>query len=52
MATQLRAAELLTLDAAWKMDNGIAKDEDFAMAKLHAFGGKAEVDFGRLKVSL
>ncbi len=36
MATQLRAAELLTLDAAWKLDNGTAKDEDFAMAKLHA----------------
>ncbi|MEM7346442.1 MAG: acyl-CoA dehydrogenase family protein, partial [Chloroflexota bacterium] len=36
MATQLHAAELLTLQAAWKHDQGIAKDEDFAMAKLHS----------------
>jgi acyl-CoA dehydrogenase len=36
MATQLQAAELLTLNAAWKLDQGIAHDEDFAMAKLYA----------------
>ncbi len=36
MAMELRAAELLTLEAAWKLDQGIAKDEDFAMAKLYA----------------
>lgn len=36
MATQLRAAELLTLHTAWKHDQGLARDEDFAMAKLHA----------------
>jgi acyl-CoA dehydrogenase len=36
MATQLKAAELLTLDAAWKLDNGCMTDEDAAMAKLHA----------------
>ncbi len=36
MATQLRAAELLTLQAAWKQDQGLARDEDFAMAKLYA----------------
>jgi acyl-CoA dehydrogenase len=36
MATELRAAELLTLLAAWKLDQGIARDEDFAMAKLHS----------------
>jgi acyl-CoA dehydrogenase len=36
MATQLHAAELLTLRAAWLHDQGKAKDEDFAMAKLHA----------------
>jgi len=36
MATQLRAAELLTLQAAWKLDQGLAHDEDFAMAKLYA----------------
>ncbi len=36
MATQIRASEWLTLDAAWRTDKGTAKDEDYAMAKLHA----------------
>jgi len=36
MKTQLEAAELLTLRAAWRHDHGLAKDEDFAMAKLYA----------------
>jgi acyl-CoA dehydrogenase len=36
MAVQLQAAELLTLQAAWKMDQGTARDEDFAAAKLYA----------------
>jgi acyl-CoA dehydrogenase len=36
MATQLRAAEWLTLEAAWKHDQSLARDEDFAMAKLYA----------------
>jgi len=36
MATQLNAVQLLTLQAAWKHDQGTAQDEDFAMAKLHA----------------
>lgn len=36
MATQIRAAEWLLLDAAWRTDQGTAKDEDYAMAKLHA----------------
>ncbi len=36
MATQLQAAEWLTLSAAWKQDQGTARDEDFAMAKLYA----------------
>lgn len=34
MATQIRAAEWLTLDAAYRTDQGTAKDEDYAMAKL------------------
>ena len=34
MATQIRAANLLALDTAWRADQGSAKDEDFAMAKL------------------
>ena len=36
MAMQLRAAELLTLNAAWKCDQGTMEDMDAAMAKLHA----------------
>ncbi len=36
MATQIRAAEWLLLDAAWRTDQGTAKDEDYAMAKLYA----------------
>ncbi len=36
MAMELRAAELLTLDAAWRYDNGLAADADIAMAKLKA----------------
>jgi acyl-CoA dehydrogenase len=36
MAMELRAAELLTLAAAWKYDNGLAEDSDIAMAKLKA----------------
>jgi acyl-CoA dehydrogenase len=36
MAMQLQAAEMLTLRAAWMMDQGSAQDEHFAMAKLYA----------------
>ena len=36
MAMELRAAELLTLEAAWKVDRGTATDQDMAMAKLKA----------------
>ncbi len=36
MATQIAAAELLTLQAAWKADQGMMTDQDAAMAKLHA----------------
>ena len=36
MATELRAAELMTLYAAWKHDQGTATDSDIAMAKLKA----------------
>ena len=36
MAMELRAAELLTLQAAWRHDQGVATDTDFAMAKLKA----------------
>ena len=36
MATELKAAELLTLEAAGKFDNGKCTDMDMAMAKLKA----------------
>jgi acyl-CoA dehydrogenase len=36
MAVELRAAELMTLDAAWRHDQGTATDADIAMAKLKA----------------
>ncbi|MBI1383450.1 MAG: acyl-CoA dehydrogenase [Rhizobiales bacterium] len=36
MAMELRAAELLTFEAAWKFDHGTVRDEDMAMAKLKA----------------
>jgi acyl-CoA dehydrogenase len=36
MATELDAAELLTLRAAWKLDHGAMTDSDAAMAKLFA----------------
>jgi acyl-CoA dehydrogenase len=36
MASELRAAELMTLYAAWKHDQGTATDSDIAMAKLKA----------------
>ena len=35
MKMQLDAAELLTLKAAWKSDQGTVTDTDYAMAKLH-----------------
>jgi acyl-CoA dehydrogenase len=36
MATEIAAAELLALQAAWKLDQGTVADQDFAMAKLFA----------------
>jgi acyl-CoA dehydrogenase len=36
MATELEAAELLTLRAAWKLDQGTMTDRDAAMAKVFA----------------
>ncbi len=35
MATAIQTAELLTLWCAWKHEQGVARDEDFAMAKLY-----------------
>jgi acyl-CoA dehydrogenase len=36
MAMELKSAELLTLEAGWKFDQGAATDADMAMAKLKA----------------
>src|SRR5215471_12078623 len=36
MATEIEAAELLTLRAAWRLDRGRMSDADAAMAKLYA----------------
>jgi acyl-CoA dehydrogenase len=36
MAMELRAAELMTLETAWRLDQGTMRDEDAAMAKLYA----------------
>ena len=36
MKMRLEAAELLTLQAAWKTDQGTATDTDYAMAKLYS----------------
>jgi alkylation response protein AidB-like acyl-CoA dehydrogenase len=36
MAVELKAAELMLLEAAWKYDAGTVTDEDMAMAKLKA----------------
>jgi acyl-CoA dehydrogenase len=36
MAVELRAAELLVLEAAWKQDQGTATDSDMGIAKLKA----------------
>ena len=36
MATEIAAADLLVLQAAWKSDQGTVQDQDYAMAKLYA----------------
>lgn len=43
MATELEAAELLTLQAAWKLDQGTMTDRDAAMAKLFASEALARI---------
>lgn len=43
MATELEAAELLTLRAASKLDRGLMSDQDAAMAKLYATEALARI---------
>jgi acyl-CoA dehydrogenase len=50
MATEINAAELLVLKAAWKTDEGTAVDEDFAMAKLYATEMLARVTDNALQI--
>ena len=50
MATELEAAELLTLQAAWKCDQGTMTDSDAAMAKLFATETLARVTDQSLQI--
>ena len=50
MATELEAAELLTLRAAWKHDQGCMTDSDAAMAKLFASEALARVTDNALQI--
>lgn len=50
MATEIRAAELLTLMAAWKHGQGAMTDEDAAMAKLFASETLARVTDHALQI--
>jgi acyl-CoA dehydrogenase len=50
MATELEAAELLTLRAAWKLDRGTMSDQDAAMAKLFASEALGKITDGAVQV--
>jgi acyl-CoA dehydrogenase len=50
MATELEAAELLTLQAAWKCDQGRMTDSDAAMAKLFASEALARITDQALQI--
>lgn len=50
MATELEAAELLTLRAAWKDDRGCMTDTDAAMAKLYASEALARITDNALQI--
>ena len=50
MATELEAADLLTLQAAWKCDQGRMTDSDAAMAKLFASETLARVTDNALQI--
>jgi acyl-CoA dehydrogenase len=50
MATELEAAELLTLQAAWKCDQGRMSDADAAMAKLFASEALARITDQALQI--
>lgn len=50
MATELEAADLLTLQAAWKCDQGTMTDSDAAMAKLFASEALARITDQTLQI--
>jgi alkylation response protein AidB-like acyl-CoA dehydrogenase len=50
MATELEAADLLTLQAAWKCDQGRMTDSDAAMAKLFASEALARITDQTLQI--
>jgi acyl-CoA dehydrogenase len=50
MATEIEASNLLTLSAAYKVDQGAASDQDFAMAKLFASETLARVTDRALQI--
>ncbi len=50
MATELKAAEMLVLSAAWKLDQGSMADEDAAMAKLYSTEMLARVTDNALQI--
>jgi alkylation response protein AidB-like acyl-CoA dehydrogenase len=50
MATELEAADLLTLQAAWKCDHGTMTDTDAAMAKLYASEALARITDNALQI--
>jgi len=50
MATELEAADLLTLQAAWKCDQGSMTDSDAAMAKLFASEALARITDQALQI--
>jgi acyl-CoA dehydrogenase len=50
MATELEAAELLTLRAAWKLDQGAMTDQDAAMAKVFATEALGRITDGAVQI--
>jgi acyl-CoA dehydrogenase len=50
MATEIAAAEMLTLKAAWKFDQGTMTDQDAAMAKVFATEMLAKVTDGAVQI--
>jgi acyl-CoA dehydrogenase len=50
MATELEAADLLTMRAAWKLDQGTMTDQDAAMAKVFASEALGRITDGAVQI--